>query len=262
MEATESAAPSTSSRPPWALVYPAQLGLASTRIWVLPHPRSGAPAYFALSDQDSTMYELLSTRPDKAVSRSWFLAPSSSAHTPTDADHGYIVEDGAWRIFSPIDPAFVLLGILASTNDERRMRPLDDWAEAATEFHVRRRAQAMAAQQNNEERHTSWPDLPLFVALPSMHTHLERLCTTQAEPNTTDGHVYRLDWSKMQAWLNTKVERLCTQATEALEPHIARSLPAFPRDEDIAQARRAVARAWVDAYLPPAVEERWHATFT
>ena len=88
------------TRPPIALAYPPDVAHATTRLWVLPHPRTGVPTYFATSQDGTNAYELLVTRPP---TRSWLLRGHD--------DDGYVIADGAMRILSRIDPAFLLLGI-------------------------------------------------------------------------------------------------------------------------------------------------------
>ena len=51
----------------------------ATRILVLPHPRSAAPAYFAVTQgaDHASWYELLVVRGDQSASRSWMVSPGA-----------------------------------------------------------------------------------------------------------------------------------------------------------------------------------------
>ena len=217
------------TRPPIALAYPPDVAHATTRLWVLPHPRTGVPTYFATSQDGTNAYELIVTRPP---TRSWLLRGHD--------DDGYVVADGALRILSRIDPAFLLLGIFCVLDTSQQYWPLDDWLEAATDVHVQRRSMS------------AWPDMAAFVALPSMQTHLDRICATQ---EADGGRVYRLDETRIRAMLHAKAQRVCARAPEQVAAQAWRTLDASASDADVDSAQQEVARQWIEAYVPLSV--RW-----
>lgn len=230
-----------------------------TRLWVLPHPHSSTPVYFAVGDAHA-LYELVVVRADKPNTRSWFVAP----YAPQGASggQGEVLSDGALRILTPIDPAFVLLGILGDDPhafDTRQYRPLDDLADLAAERHAARRAEAGGGAR-------PWPDLVPFLTLPGNAPHLARICDTQAEVAAADGYVYRLSLAKISALLDTKHQRLADtavhdRAPETLGRQVRKQLerPSAASAADVQAAQDEVARALLLAYLPPAVAQRWTA---
>jgi len=247
-------APAEPARPPIALAYPEGVGAdAPTRLYVLPHPRSGVPTYFAVHD-DAT-YELLVVRPDQRAARSWMLAPRGGAPRP-----GHILRDGALHVLSPMDPALLLLGLLAPVWGERRLCPRDDLAEAAAEHHAARRAADLAARAPEAAPSTpAWPDIATVLALPAMQAPLTRICATQAEPSAHDGLVYRLDEARVYALLTRKVERVLHDAADVVAAQSQRHCGAEATDAEIAAAQRRVATDLVATYVPPAVDDAWRA---
>lgn len=237
-------APAAPPRPPIALAYPADVGTAApARLYVLPHPRSGVPTYFAVHD-DAT-YELLVVRPEPRVARSWMLAPHGASGP------GYVLRDGALHVLSPMDPALLLLGLLAPVWGERRFCPRDDLAEAAAEHHAAARAADLAV------RAPAWPDIASVLALPGMQAPLTRICATQAEPSALDGLVYRLDKARVFALLDHKVERVLRDAADVIDAQSQRHYGAQATDAEVAAARRRVATDLVAAYVPLTVDEAW-----
>ena len=186
------------------------------------------PTYFATSQDGTNAYELLVTRPP---TRSWLLR----GH-----DDGYVIADGAMRILSRIDPAFLLLGIFCVLDTSQQYWPLDDWLEAATDVHVQRRSMG------------AWPDMAAFVALPPMQAHLDRICATQ---EADGGRVYRLDETRIRAMLRAKAQRVCARAPEQVAAQAWRTLDASASDADVDSAQQEVARQWIEAYVPLSV--RW-----
>ena len=248
-------------RPPVALAFPSEVTNDDlTQLWVLPHPRSGAPAYYAISnDGHGTLFELIVTRPTAPASQSWFLREATSLE-------GQVVADGAMHILSRIDPAFVLLGILGLEHDGKRFWPLDDWAEAATDAHVTRRlalhkdpSSTTCSSQSPTAFTNAWPDITAFVLHPMMHKHLLRICSTQPQTHTCDGLVYRLDWSRVIAILDEKVDRLCVGAHDILTAQSARSTGCSDEAYDTPETDgiRRIAREWIGAYLARHIRERW-----
>ncbi|WFD21208.1 hypothetical protein MCAP1_003469 [Malassezia caprae] len=245
-------APAAPARPPIALAYPADVGAAApTRLYVLPHPRSGVPTYFAV--QDDATYELLVVRPEQRVARSWMLAPCG-ASSP-----GHVLRDGALHVLSPMDPALLLLGLLASAWGERRFCPRDDLAEAAAEHHAASRAARMAARTGAAPSAPAWPEIASVLALPAMQEPLTRICATQAEPSALDGLVYRLDEARVCALLDRKVERVLQDAADVIDAQSQRHYGAHASDADVAAARRRVATDLVASYVPLAVEAVWRS---
>lgn len=234
-----------------ALAYPADLADTDTRLLVLPHPRSGAPAYFACA-ADGRMYELLTVQPERKVGRSWFLGHSGG---------GRVISDGSLRVLSAVDPVFVLLGVLLPTADEKRFRPWDDWAEAAVDGHERARHAALQALTGRASTTPMrWPDVAEFLALPSTHAHLPRVCATHAEPASAAEPMYRLDMARVLAMLSEKAAHVATSLDDILELEAQRRVDdAFPSADQLREAKGAVARSWIEAYLPAALAARWHA---
>lgn len=233
--------------------------VGDARILVLPHPHSGVPSYFALSDTDARLYEVLVVRPDAPHARSWFVGHGDGTARP-DAP-GAVVRDGALRVLSPIDPIFVLLGLLADV-DARHFRPLDDLAESAAELHARRRAASVP--DGGEAR--PWPDIAPFMMHSAMAAHLPRLCDTQSEAAADAGCVYRLSWDKIGAELDAKRARLaqsavCDAAPETLGRQVRKALTNAhtATDAEVAAAQAEAARAMVLAYCPPSVAAHWGA---
>lgn len=248
-------APDARARPPIALAYPANMSAAApARLYVLPHPRSGAPTYFSV--QDDATYELLLVRPDQRAGRSWMLAPGEGASMP-----GHILRDGALYVLSPMDPAFLLLGLLACTWGERRFCPRDDLAETAAEHYATQRAAELAARAPDAAPATtpSWPDITAVLALPAMQAPLRRLCATQTESSALDGLVYRLDEAKVYALFDQKIERVLRDAADVIEVQSQRQCGASATEAEIAAAQRRVAARLVAAYVPVPIEEAWRA---
>lgn len=224
---------------------------AETRLLVLPHPSSGAPTYFSTpAEGEHEMYELLVVRAEKPSARSWMVA-ARDAHAG-----GSVLADGALRALSPIDPVFVLLGLLAESDAERRFCPADDLAEAAAERHAQRRA--------TEGSVRPWPDIAPFLLHPRMAAHLQRICDTQDELSASDGLVYRLSYDKISALLSDKCARLAQSAVhdaapETLGRQVRKELAdaQHASDAEIRAAQESVARRLVQSYLPPAVAGRW-----
>ncbi|WFD04149.1 hypothetical protein MOBT1_002852 [Malassezia obtusa] len=228
--------------------------LGDAQMLVLPHPHTGVPSYFALDDTHTALYELLVVRPDAPHARSWLVGHAESR----GGAPGAVIGDGALRVLSPIDPVFVVLGLLADV-DARHFRPLEDLAEAAAELHAQRRAQATPG--GGAPR--AWPDIVPFLSMPSIAAHLARICDTQAEA-AADGLVYRLSWARVAEVLDAKRTRLaepatCDAAPETLGRLVRKALPsaATASDDEVQRARVAVARDLVCAYIPPSVAARW-----
>ena len=234
---------------PLAVAYPEDAARAELRLLVLPHPHTGVPAYFGAPPEGDRLYELLVVRPEGRVARSLFLAPSEG-HGP-----GYVVADGSVRILTQVDPAFVMLGILAEERGlPRRFCPLDDMVDEATERHAHRRAAELAALHADQVRATGWPDIPELFRLPGMARHLQRICTTQAEPSAADGLVYCIDMERVYTLLSDKVQRLLAthvwdEAPETLGRQARRRVAATASDAEWNAARRDVAEELVASYV-------------
>ncbi|KAI3617114.1 hypothetical protein CBS9595_003023 [Malassezia furfur] len=233
--------------------------VGDARMLVLPHPHSGVPSYFVLSEADARLYEVLIVRPDAPHARSWFVGHADGA--PRSDAPGAVVRDGALRILSPIDPLFVLLGLLADV-DARHFCPLDDLAESAAELHARRRAASVP--DGGEAR--PWPDIVPFVMHNAMAEHLPRLCDTQSEAAADTGCVYRLSMPKIHAELDAKRARLaqsavCDAAPETFGRQVRKALTNAhsATDAEVAAAQADTARAMVLAYCPPSVAAGWVA---
>ncbi|WFD28923.1 hypothetical protein MNAN1_003939 [Malassezia nana] len=241
-------------RPPMAWAYPADVQEAArTRLYVLPHPRTGVPTYYAV--QDTGAYELLVVRPEQRAGRSWMLA-SGQAKRP-----GHMVREGVLHVLSPMDPALLLLGLLAPQWGERRFCPRDDLAEAAAEHHATQRAAMAAEHAALAPPELVWPDIATVLALPAMQAPLERLCATQPEPSAADGLVYRLDEAKVFALLHRKVDSVLRAAPEVIDAQSQRHVPMHATETERAAAQRRVATDLVAAYVPLGIDEAWRKTF-
>lgn len=235
----------------------------ATRILVLPHPRSAAPAYFAVTQgaDHASWYELLVVRGDQSASRSWMVSPGAGG------SGGSVIADGALRVFSPVDPAFVLLGILADEEDPapRRLQPLEDLLDAAAERHARRRAAHAGA-----DAPAQWADIGALAHLPHVAEHLAPLCDTEQVGSGSEERVYGLSWDRVLARLDAKLARmtdpaLFERAPDTLGRQMNRRLDAevpagtTPTENELAAARRGVALDVITGYLPPALAQRWAA---
>lgn len=235
-----------------------------TRLLVLPHPQSGAPAYFAAGEADSngysTLYEMLTVRGEKHAARSWFIAPND---TEDSQSHGSVIADGAMRVLSPIDGGFVLLGIVF---DERKLSqrwvPLDDLLDAAAESHTQRRA-----RRHPDSAAAPWPDVCALRSYHATTVHLSKVFETQPIGIGSSELVYRFSWDRTLTWLDAKLERLAQpgvfdKSPETLSRQVNRRLDATCTDRaatalETAAARRAVSVDLIASYLPAAVAKRW-----
>jgi len=76
----------------------------------LRHPRSGLPAMFLFSSDNSSVQEVLAYQEKKG---SWFVNDS-------------VQEDGKMHISTPMDPVLLVLPYLKRSKQEGRVLPLDD----------------------------------------------------------------------------------------------------------------------------------------
>lgn len=227
-----------STRPPLAIAFPPGLDGTSTRFWVLPHPRSGVPTYFAGARE--RVYEMVVTRPAAPAAQSWFLHGA-----------GQVIADGAMHILSEIDPAFLLIGLFSAVEETApRFWPLDDWVDAAADAQIQRRARSLGVSED------AWPDIHAFAMHDSTRSHFARVCAVQAHHGV---QLYRLDWPRIFSLLDAKVARVCAQAKEPLEAHVWRTLEASASDAEVRAAQRNVAAQWIETYIPVDVAERWKA---
>ena len=187
------------------------------RLLALPHPQSGIPAYFGVHEVGK-LYEVLIVRDGQ---RSWLVGESPQ-----------VVADGALRLLSPVDPAFVLLGALGTDNTS--YLTADDLFEAA-------------AERCAHARTGTWPDI---AELARYSSHLDRICDTQH----VDGHEsYRVSRDKVRALIDAKimaVEAAADGAPETLGAQVRRLEDA---GEPPGDARHKVARDLVLSYVSPTV---------
>lgn len=200
--------------PPVVLAGPA----GRCRLLALPHPRARAPAYFA-AHEDGALYEVLVVRGER---RSWFVAGGGG---------GQVLADGGMRVLSKVDPALVLVGVLAASPN---FLPLDDLLDDAAERHA------------HASGRTNWPDI---AELGAYAAHLLRVCDTQ----DADGQrMYRLSRDKVRALVDAKV---C--AVSAALPSAPETLGVHVRRLEDGGETGAVSRAaheLVTAYLSPETE--------
>ncbi|PKI82608.1 hypothetical protein MVES_003403 [Malassezia vespertilionis] len=230
------------------LAYPDCVAKDTIDLLVLPHPRSHIPTYFAVPQAPCPheMYELVVVRPEKSAARSWFI--SSSAQ-----EQGHVLGDGALRLLSPVDPVFVLLGLLAPDSarcESRQFRAWDDLVDGACDWHAQHRAQ--------------WHDIPVFLGMQRVLAHADRICDTQAMP-TGDGHVYRLNVAKIHALLDVKAQKLLAddvwaKAPETLGRYARKCLDSTPgktADEQYEAARRNTVKSLLHAHIPACIAAGW-----
>ncbi|KAG9010335.1 hypothetical protein FRB93_004174 [Tulasnella sp. JGI-2019a] len=177
----------------------------------LPHPRTGIPSLFLLTDPSapstsqksaSPVLEVQAIAPD--ASRSWFLGDNT------------IVQDGKLLMLTPIDPAFLLIPFFTSIANTMgtvtQFRPLEDiFEDAISKFNTSIEEQAQEGGNT-----ASVPQLLVvdeiirFSRLDCVKLAAQRIC--EFKEITDDQVVYRLCRAKLQDYLRTKVARISDAA--------------------------------------------------
>ncbi|WFD32895.1 hypothetical protein MSPP1_003948 [Malassezia sp. CBS 17886] len=240
-----------------AVAYPQGVGSEPPTLFPLPHPRTGTPTYYALTDHTAApLYEVLVVRPEQRVSRTWLSVPTTSGPHA----QGTVAGDGSLRILSAVDPALVLLGLLGGPGGDmsRRLSPLEDLAESVADWHARARAQALGDSRTD----AVWTEIKALLLDPRMGTHLQRICETDVVAAATDACLYRLDWAKVHALLDTKTDRLLADgiwesAPETLGRLVNRQVERDADAATVAAARRRAAEELIASYIPAGVEREW-----
>ncbi|KAK7053469.1 hypothetical protein VNI00_004095 [Paramarasmius palmivorus] len=175
----------------------------------LPHPRTGLPSLFLPSDttaHGSSILELQQVTPPNA--RSWFVGNE-------------VVSDGKLLFLVPIDPAFLLIHILKTTQPiEIPFRTADDiLEEAATKLET-----LSQSKSKDPSTHISASDVTCFASLECTKLALNRICDVkEISPELI---VYRFSLSKVVEYLRKKVTRLTSSdivdGSRTLNRHLAK----------------------------------------
>ncbi|WFD34315.1 hypothetical protein MCUN1_001154 [Malassezia cuniculi] len=180
---------------------------------------AGVPAYFGVHE-DGQLYEVLVVRDG---TRSWLVGGDAQ-----------VIADGAVRLLSPVDPAFVWLGLI--NTEQSSYLSAEDLLEAVAERH--------AASLSG-----SWPDI---LQLERFAVHLARICDTQH----VDGRdMYRPSREKARSLIDGKVASLCAKidsAPDTLGVQVRRLEDAGEKTE---AAREKVCRDLVMSYISRSTAE-------
>ncbi|KZT08343.1 uncharacterized protein LAESUDRAFT_697204 [Laetiporus sulphureus 93-53] len=170
-------------------------GARERRFLMLPHPRTGLPTLFlpVLSENNAKdeILEVQAISPSKP--RSWFMP------------EGEVVDDGKLLLLTPIDPSFLLISVLQSTQptdgSSGNYRSLDDIFEDAA-------SKIAEAQPRSLEQAASCSvdDILQLMSLACIQNAMRCIC--KFKKVATDIIVYRYSHEKAIEYLHTKVARL------------------------------------------------------
>ncbi|KAG0267047.1 Ribonuclease H2 subunit B [Actinomortierella ambigua] len=178
---------------------------------LLPNPRSGYPARYAI--QDGLLLEIQKVDPEGT--RSWFI-------------HEAVQSDGSLFLMTPIDPVFMFIPILEimrqqTSESQGRFITLDSLFDS---------------DQYTSLRH--------LAHLNHVEKHLDLVCEVRDSGMKT----YRLDDDKVMAWLKKKVEHLVAKfsTSTALVESVSytESLPEECRQEAITLASLRLVCAYLN----------------
>ncbi|KAF7306082.1 hypothetical protein HMN09_00763300 [Mycena chlorophos] len=213
-------------------VLPDATPLNSTRFLRLLHPRTELPTLFLATDD---ILEVQSVSP--VNSRSWFIEQE-------------VVSDGKLLVFTPVDPAFLLLPILQSVYPENAtgmFRPADEiFEDAATD---------LDKPSSDASKSITKEDVLYFTSMQCCRRALRCIC--DVKEITEDIIVYRFSREKVVQYLQKKVARLATPETMEMSRTLVRNL-AKDRlledgKEDLLKLGRARAACdLLGQYIPPA----------
>ncbi|WFD45185.1 hypothetical protein MPSI1_003863 [Malassezia psittaci] len=233
------------------------------RIFTLPHPRTHIPSYYVMDQSHTRTYEMLVVRPEPPQARSWFVGSAEDASQKSSLP-GTVLKDGGLRLFSPIDPFFIVIGLIAEV-ESKHYCPLEDLSEAAAELHARRRAQTLAKDVDTQHLDL-WPDIVPFLLQDSIKPHLKRICDTQDDPSI-GSVIYRLNWDKILGEFQAKCARLtCSSLLDSAPETIGRQVrkrlanahTATPSEWQEAQTK--VAYDTIQGYVAQWIMDRWRNT--
>ncbi|KAF7321755.1 hypothetical protein MKEN_00697200 [Mycena kentingensis (nom. inval.)] len=214
--------------------------LHSTRFLRLPHPRTELPTLFLAG---SSILEAQSVSPVNA--RSWFIDQQ-------------VVSDGKLLMFTPVDPAFLLIPVLQAVYPENTpgmFRPADEiFEDAATNL----------AQSSDPETSIPKDDVTYFTSMECCRKAMRRIC--EVKEITDDLVVFRYSRERVVDYLRAKVDRLSTPATTELSRTLVRNLAKDGLLEDgkeeLLQAGRIRAACdLLGQYTPPAIRNALAATY-
>ncbi|WFD01034.1 hypothetical protein MYAM1_003794 [Malassezia yamatoensis] len=233
------------------------------RIFRLPHPRTHVPTYYVMDQSHMRTYEMLVVRPEPPQARSWFVGSAQDA-APNSTSPGTVLKDGGLRLFSPIDPFFIVVGLIAEV-ESKHFCPLEDLAEAAADLHAGRRAQILA--KDLDPQHSDlWPDIVPFLLQDWVASHLERVCDTQDDPSI-GSVIYRLNWEKVFDELQAKLARLTScslldSAPETIGRQVRKKVANVhtATQSEWQEAQTQVAYDTIQGYVAPWITERWRNT--
>ncbi|KAJ7072116.1 ribonuclease H2, subunit B [Mycena amicta] len=221
-------------------VLPDTLSLPSTRFLTLLHPRTELPTLFLAADN---ILEAQSVSPTNA--RSWFIDQE-------------VVSDGKLLVFTPVDPAFLLIPVLQSVypeNSPGMFRPADEiFEDAATNLE----------QSSEPSTSIRKEDVLYFASMECCRRALKRVC--DVKEISDDIVVYRFSREQVVQYLRTKVERLSTPETTELSRTLVRNLAKDGLLEDGKEELLKVGRVraacdLVGQYIPPALRTALTASY-
>ncbi|KIY44460.1 hypothetical protein FISHEDRAFT_51725 [Fistulina hepatica ATCC 64428] len=210
------------------------------RILHLPHPRTGIPSLFI-----PTASQLLEVQHVAPVnSRSWFL-------------QNEVVEDGSLLVMTPIDPAFLLIGILqtvySSVEDTpTQFKTVDVIFEAVNAEMVNH--QVSTASDASLVFNTS--DIIEFTSMPCTLKAMSQVCDTkEITPEIT---VYRYSFGKVLEYLRAKVDRVSSPKFQEGLRSLTRSLAKDGlmdegKDDLLKVGRQRAACDLISQYVSPIV---------
>ncbi|EIN11896.1 hypothetical protein PUNSTDRAFT_111911 [Punctularia strigosozonata HHB-11173 SS5] len=168
----------------------------------LPHPRTGIPSlflpYVPLGQSKHTILEVQAVAPPNP--RSWFMS------------EGEVIADGKLLMMTPIDPAFLLMGLLQTIQSREgnpgQFRPYDDIFEDLVQ--ILTVSPSTPSTSKDPSLHVSQEDLTYLGSLACVQCAMKRIC--EFKEITSDITVYRYSASAAMAYLQPKVARLSQSA--------------------------------------------------
>ncbi|PWN31146.1 hypothetical protein BDZ90DRAFT_258182 [Jaminaea rosea] len=236
---------------------PSRLVEEEQRFLLLPHPRTHAPAYFVMDDEQGEAYELQAVSKER---RSWMLNGRQAA--VEEGGQGWVMQDGSLHLLLPLDPIFLLLPLLPVPTTSSSYLTSDDIFDSAASRHYAARVKAYNAlagqsQAQNEgvaaldEDAGIWEDVVAFGRSKTAQKALERCCDVQAISPTLSA--YRPSLPTLRSILHAKLQALCTTMetdySATLGRTLAKRLEFNATEEQVARERIKLGKEVLMGYM-------------